>query len=475
MSPTQLKFLLSSSAENLIRLQSVLERRRVLGSAPEFDAIILAMLDRCGRYRAYYLEHATIINKVLQNEPLNPVEEIALKILFRNCINTFFVLHELLLFLPRESIRKEMHYFCKELFRPQYDSAELSIILTSVYNAFEYSLDAAIRSLDVVIMKVPDPKKLDFGHVMELAIIDRDNPLSWSVLAHEFGHYLDQKAQISRPLAIKFVDEQIKPPADVRPALEKLFVGLASEVLADLTSYYLLGPVSILPVINMELNFRMATDKPISFDGVHPFTTTRLQVITEVAAADQMTLSLFGAYIEALREDEESKVAKLSPDKQEERKQIKQFTELFAQGIRDSLLQSIAQFDLSRFSSPNLATAEELKGTLNKGVPIGSRRLQGDAEIQSALSQLKDTSTLSECRTAFEMLKEAPVSVAEVLAAGWIANAEKKVVLLRDAFSHQNNDDVFPSMQKDLEAQDHLLMKSIEMISVVREVNRAPK
>jgi hypothetical protein len=225
----------------------------------------------------------------------------------------------------------------------------------------------------------------------------------------------------------------------------------------------------------MELNFRMATDKPISFDGVHPFTTTRLHVITEVAAADQMTLSLFGAYIEALREDEESKVAKLPPDKQEERKQIKQFTELFAKGIRDSLLQDIAQFDLSKFSSSNLATAEELKGTLNQGVPIGSRRLQGDAEIQSALSQLKDTSTVSECRAAFEMLKEAPVSVAEVLAAGWIANTEKKVALLRDAFSHQNNDDVFPSMQKVLEDQDQLLMKSIEMISVVREVNRAPK
>ena len=368
-----------------------------------------------------------------------------------------------------------MHYFCKELFHPQYDSAELSIILTSVYNAFEYSLDAAVRSLDVVIMKVPDPKKLDFGHVMELAIIDRDNPLSWSVLAHEFGHYLDQKAQISRPLAIQFIDEHIKPPMAVRPALEKLFVGLASEILADLTSYYLLGPVSILPVINMELNFRMATDKPISFDGVHPFTTTRLQVITEVAEADQMTLGLFSAYIEALKEDEDSKVAKLPPEKQEERKQIKQFTQLFAQRMRVSLLQSIEQFGLTKFSSQNLTAAEELKGTLNQGVPIGSRRLHGDASVQSALSELKETSTLSECRVAFEMLKETPVSVAEVLAAGWIANTEKKVALLKDAFSHQNNEDVFPSMQKALEAQDNLLMKSIEMISVVREVNRAPK
>ena len=77
-----------------------------------------------------------------------------------------------------------------------------------LYNAFEYSLDEQVKSLEVYMSKIPDPAKLNFGSVMELAIIDRDNPFSWGLLAHEFGHYLDDKHHISAPVATQFLQNQ---------------------------------------------------------------------------------------------------------------------------------------------------------------------------------------------------------------------------------------------------------------------------
>jgi len=466
MSSTQLKFLLSSSAENLIRLESVLKRRQEFGASPEFNAIIDGMLDWCGRYRENYLQHTPIISKVIADEEVSPVEEIALKTLLRNSINTFFVLHDLLLFLPREKIRKELHFFCQELFFPIYDPKDLSIILTSVYNAFEYSLDEAIRSLDVFMMKVPDPRKLPFGHVMELAIIDRDNPLSWAILAHEFGHYLDQKNNLSKPLADKFLQEKLKPEPNLPPDLRRIYRSLASEALADLTAYYLLGPVGILPLVNMELNFAMATDKPLPFDFKHPLTTTRLQVITNAAKDDQMTLGMFGAYTQALQDDEAAKEAKLPSDEKNVRSSIKKSTTEFADWIRNALLQEIEKFGLTRFSSVNLQTANDLKKTLLDGIPIGSIRQHTREEIAEALSRLTTTSPPSETQAAFAMLREERVRVAEVLSAGWIAASEKKTALLEEAFSKPDAE-IFPHLENTLENQDELLMKSIEILSVM--------
>ena len=68
MPSAQTKFLLSSSTENLIRLESVLERRKEIGASPEFDAIIAAMLNRCRIYREHYLQHGPIIRKVIADE-----------------------------------------------------------------------------------------------------------------------------------------------------------------------------------------------------------------------------------------------------------------------------------------------------------------------------------------------------------------------------------------------------------------------
>jgi len=324
-------------------------------------------------------------------------------------------------------------------------------------------------------MKVPDPNKLAFGHVMELAIVDRDNPLSWPILAHEFGHYIDQKFTISDPLTENFIDTELKVPPTQRGHFRKIFKPLASELFADLTAYYLLGPVAILPVVNMELTFGMATEKPIPYDGVHPFTSTRLQVITDAAAADHMTLGLFGMYTQALNEDETAKVSRLPQSDQKERASVRQYTTFFAQRLRGVFLEKIAELNLARFNVEHFRTAEQLRTNLDGGIPIGCKRQVTDETIWDRLSQLTSASTVAEIRDAFALYREVPVRVAEVLTAAWIANAGRKIRALTDAFALGDIDGVFPFLQQSLERQDALVMKSIEMISVVKEMVSAPQ
>jgi hypothetical protein len=467
MSRNLLVFLLSSSAENLVRLEDILERRRLAAASREYTAILTAMVDLCANYRRHYLAHRPTIHRLLEGAQLPRVEELALKTLLRNCINTFLTLHELLLFLPRESLRKEMQFFAQSLFGPKYSIRDLSIILTSLYNAFEYSLDVAIRRLDVFMTKVPDAKKLTFGHVMELAIVDRDNPLSWGVLAHEFGHYLDEKHSISSALAAQFVTTKIRPPSGAPSGLHKLFRDLASEIFADLTAYYLLGPICVLPVVNMELDLGLATDKPMPFDRAHPLTITRVTMVEALAAGDKMRLEFFSPYLEALREDDAAKCAQLGPAEKTERDDIDRYVNYFIDEVKADLLARLGGLGLRRFGSVNLQAAVELKPRLEAGVPIGARRKASEKEVRRKLKTLAGGRNVAESRGVFDLLREDPASVAEVVTAGWVAKCEKKSRVLVEAFSHKMEADVFPYLSKVIQQQDMLLMKSIEIISVI--------
>jgi len=134
------------------------------------------------------------------------------------------------------------------------------------------------------------------------------------------------------------------------------------------------------------------------------------------------------------------------------------------------MLQKISQFNIVKFSLANLKSAENLKQTLKKGIPIGSMRQHTDGEVLDALSQLTSESPVQKTRDAFALLREVPTSVAEVLSAGWIAASEDKTALLSEAFSNYQGEKIFEFMKKALNDRDNLLMKSIEILSVMRKV-----
>src|SRR5271165_2286048 len=207
--PQDFARLLAIPVETIARLEQTLLRHRATAPRSEYDAILGKMLEVCRDYKDHLFDHVALFRKALNGETVDEEDEATIQGVLGHAGVSFLKLHELLLFVPREAIPRELRSLCECLFREAFDIKKISVVLTSIFNAFEYSLDDVMYSLkiDVISDKVPDPSTLSFGNVMELAIIDRDNPLSWVLLAHEFGHYLDHTAKITDAAAEQLVKE----------------------------------------------------------------------------------------------------------------------------------------------------------------------------------------------------------------------------------------------------------------------------
>jgi hypothetical protein len=156
------------------RIRRVLERHRT-EALPEYGAIIDSLLRTSLQFGNLIGSVRPQIASLVNGRHLKDVEELTLRATLCNCVRGALSVHEFLLFLPRESVPADLHYFCRTSLGEHYNG---SVILTSLYNAFEYSFDRALSSFLESILKVPDASKFPRGHVMELAMVDRDNPIA---------------------------------------------------------------------------------------------------------------------------------------------------------------------------------------------------------------------------------------------------------------------------------------------------------
>src|ERR1035437_7566105 len=143
--PPDFARLTAITLENIIRLEALLNRQALISTSQvECHAIMAKMLDLCIGYEHDFFDNIVIFRKALDGKALDRIEEIIVRNLLRNSAGAFLVAHELALFLPRESVRREMLSFCRCLFRKEFDLKSISVLLTSIFNAFEYSLDDAM-------------------------------------------------------------------------------------------------------------------------------------------------------------------------------------------------------------------------------------------------------------------------------------------------------------------------------------------
>jgi hypothetical protein len=357
------------AVESIVRLESSLSRQRVIAKKPEYHAILEKMLEVCRGYKGVFFDHVGLFRSVLDGNPLSPIDELKIRQVLRHSAGAFLALHELALFLPRESIRHEMISYCQCLFRKEFNLDKISIILTSVFNAFEYSLDDVMRtlSIDVFKMKVPNPNDLPFGHVMELAVVDRDNPLAWAILAHEFGHYIDQTSGVSKTAAKDFVDRTFKSSAT--PQIHRTFERLCGEIVADLTAYYLLGPCSLAPILGMSLLAGLPLDRPIPFDGTHPVPATRFQLLDNLAVKDGMN-SEWLRPVESALAAELQKEVNLTPQERKNRDAVDAYIKVFCDDVQDSILKELGKRGFKKFESVNFERSVKLADNLHRGCQL---------------------------------------------------------------------------------------------------------
>jgi hypothetical protein len=459
--------------EYLVRLEGAVHDSATWSRASEYQAIRGKILELCEGCKTKIFDEADLFRRIYQargkdehglEDKLSDAEALAVRALLRSTAGTFSVLHELLLFLPRESIRAELTNFCECLFRKEFDSSKLSLILTSLFNAFEYSLDDVMRFLeaDVFKFKIPDPKALSFGNVMELAIVDRNNPLAWAVLAHEFGHFLDHDAGITKHAVEEFTKSATSTPFpdEFVRALERL----CSEIVADLTGYYLQGPCSILPLVNMSILVGCIQEAPIKFDGEHGAPTTRVEMIRSLCRDDHIDISRISPHLETLMAEERHKEDGLSPVERTERGAIHQFLTVFFDRVRPVILDELGKRQLVRFTPAHYSRAETLSKRLATGLPIGASRVSTDEE---ARKQLVIGRAEVGARDKYHLLAESAVEISEVITAGWINRTTRTVGLFAEAFAKKTREDVFRHLADGFRQEDDLLFRSIDMIPML--------
>lgn len=457
--------------EYLSRLDAALRHNTAWSSRIEHKAIRDKILELCDACKSKIWEEAPLFRTLSTSETITDAQELALRSLLRTTSGAFTALHELLLFLPRELTRRELNDFCKSLFRNEYDNTKISLILTSLFNAFEYSLDDVMRFLetDVFKFKIPDPEALHFGNVMELAIVDRNNPLSWAVLAHEFGHYLDNQAGITARAIQEYAQQAFKGQ-QVSQELITTFERLGNEMVADITGYYLLGPCSILPLVSMSLLVGCLREEPIKFDGEHGAPTSRIQMVTSMCVGDNIDHSLTAPMLDVFIAEEQSKEATLGADQKEQRERIHEFLIALCQEVRPLIVEELKERSFQQFTSVQHTRAQRLARSLAAGLPIGACRTYPEEE---ASAQLLTPTNSAQLREQYYLLTEDAVSVSEVITAGWITRAQRTNDILDRAFAMSSAQQAFDSITRDLEEQDRLILKSIDTIAMLESYHAA--
>jgi hypothetical protein len=466
--------LVSTPIEYLLRLDSTVRDSVTWSAGGEHQAIRDKITEICDACKAKLFEEAPTIRRIYtesadEQATLTPVEELALRSILRSTAGTFTALHELLLFLPRESIRRELRDYCLCLFGKEFDNTKISLILTSLFNAFEYSLDDVMRFLeaDVFKFKIPDPKSLSFGTVMELAIVDRANPLAWAVLAHEFGHFLDHNLGLRARAVNEFVAKTNTTfPDEFVQALERL----SSEIIADLTGYYLQGPCSILPLVNMSILIGCIQEPPIKFDGEHGAPSTRVEMIKILSNRDGLDIARINPQFEVLITEERQKELQLPSADQQQRTLIHQFLTTFFEQVGPIILEELEKRQFHRFQPANYERAETLSRGLANGLPVGACRVHGEQQAREHLLSKAEPGSI---RDNYFLLEERAASVSEVVTAGWINRIERSNELYREAFTLTTAKQAFTRLASGLAEQDRLIFKSIDMIPML-EAYHAP-
>ncbi len=181
----------------------------------------------------------------------------------------FATIHETLVLLPGERTTSELAFTLQHRFGEVYTDYGPSIVLGSVFNAFEFDFIEILKQKLVDVEKIfPKGERIE---VLQLPICGRDSPLAYPVLAHELGHAIDKRHRISSKVASQFVaDEETDEFSIVRD--------WCSELCADIVAARAFGPCAILELLSMEYCFHPLQNL-WHIDESHPMSRARLDVV----------------------------------------------------------------------------------------------------------------------------------------------------------------------------------------------------
>jgi hypothetical protein len=191
-------YLLGEAVEKLVRLQQVLTRQQVFVGAErkesEYAGVINPLLQVLDDQAERLNINSARIASFVRGETLDEEQQTALVGIIQTVINVVLTLHELLVLLPREAPEPQVFLVLEGCFGDEWQ--ETSVIMTNALSSYEYRIEDVLEKLedigqhDLTQMRSLLKGFTRAGSVLAQAFVDRDNPLAWAVLAHEYGHAL---------------------------------------------------------------------------------------------------------------------------------------------------------------------------------------------------------------------------------------------------------------------------------------------
>jgi hypothetical protein len=445
---------LGEAVEKLSRLDKILKSQQVFIKAQGAAEGSASALDTLGtfldRHKVTFLESSDLVAAALKGSSLNQAQEIGVLAAIEILITGVRKVHELLLLLPREAAKPQASFLLRDCFGRE--DLHASIVLTNFLSAYEYRFEDILKKINVEQEEREHLKQ--GGNVLCQAFADRENPLAWAVLAHEYGHCLDEEHAISQ---------------GIRPG-DGLDSAVVAETVADFVAAHVLGPASLLPILFLEM-MQPQLKKLERISAGHPPTPLRVQLVRDYLRGLGVSTADFEQEFRAYEHDYARKLQRMD-DGGKSVGAAGQEAASFLVPLAGQISSKVNSLGLRRFEERNSTSAKLLRETLSRRQPISSRRLRSEPDIFKALSSLTSGKTTpDQAYEALAGLDEVPVPGSEILTAGWMYKLASFEGKLLETFPGGGKADL--GVYADyVDKVDDWLLKSLELAAVHAEVLR---
>jgi hypothetical protein len=467
-------YLLAEAVEKLVRLQQVLVRQQVFveadhkesGYAGVINPLLLVLSDQAERLSI----NAARIASFVRGEALGEEQRTALAGIIQTVINVVLTLHELLVLLPREAPEPQVFLMLRDCFKDKWQD-DTSVIMTNALISYEYRIVDVLEKLeDIGQHELTQLRCLLKGvtrasSVLAQAFVDRDNPLAWAVLAHEYGHALDEAQGISRQIVH---GDQADTKKDTKKDPQVKWI---SEVFADFVAARVLGPASQMPVLLIEMTRPLA--RASNEAQSHPPASLRLRLVREYLKQLDVSMDDFEKIFAIYEFDYAQKLLALDRGEQEEKDKFGEVVGTFLRSHFEAVASKVNSLGLRPFKNRQLEHAKTLQKKLESDLPISSLRQTSNDQILLGLNSLVESKALPE--QVYEVLSqfnEIPATSSEILTAGWLYRLASFEDPLKKSFPdasspHSADLDKYAEY---LARTDELLLRSIELRTVHAQI-----
>ncbi len=323
-------YLLGEAVEKLARLRQILTRQRLFVDAghkrSEYAGVIEPLFSQLEDQEGRLVLNSVRISSLLRKEFLDEAQLIALQTILQTVIAVVLSVHELLILLPREAVEPQVFLVLRECFGNAWRPT--SVVMANALSSYEYRIDDLLDELEGIgqdQLKQWRAMLKGFtrsGSVLAQAFVDRDNPLAWAVLAHEYGHALDEGQRICEQIVGGDQVLAEKPQRDPK-------IRWVSEVFADFVAARVLGPASQVPVLLLEMSrpLMKASDEAPS----HPPTVVRLSLVRGYLKKLGVDAGVFEKVFEVYNFDYRRKMSALPEGERSKRESLEGMVHEFLQ------------------------------------------------------------------------------------------------------------------------------------------------